>query len=60
MLLKTFVAENIANIIKKGLNILKLGRGEAAPGLIALSIDSNFIAHKHQDLDLKILITGTN
>lgn len=60
MPLKTSFAENIANIIKISSNILRLGRGEAAPGLIALSIDSHFIAHKHQDLTQKILVTGTN
>lgn len=36
------------------------GRGETAPGLIALYFDPEFISHSHQDIQTKIIISGTN
>ena len=56
----TQLAQIIGKLTRYSSQKLKKGRGEAAPGLIALAIDPNFIANKHRSIPTRILITGTN
>jgi lipid II isoglutaminyl synthase (glutamine-hydrolysing) len=57
---QSFLAKFVAKIVQKLIQKFTKSRGETAPGLLALKIDKNFLAHQHHKIKTKIVITGTN
>jgi len=59
-MIRTFLAAFIGNATKTVIRLMGKGKGEAAPGLIALKIDPQFIYHRQLNIPTRIIITGTN
>jgi len=59
-MIKTSLALLVGRIIKLIIKLIGKGKGEAAPGLVALKIDPNFISNRQQNISKRIIISGTN
>lgn len=57
---KTTIATFLGKLSQKLIRTLRLGGGKAAPGLVALKIDQDFVKNRVSNIDTKILIMGTN
>lgn len=60
MSIKTSLATFSAKLLKGAITSFKKGNGEAAPGLLALKIDSNYILNQQLNIPIKIIVSGTN
>jgi lipid II isoglutaminyl synthase (glutamine-hydrolysing) len=60
MFLKTCIATLAGQTSKKIIKAFRKGSGEAAPGLITLKIDPNYIKNRQKNIKSRIIISGTN
>ncbi|MGI5827394.1 MAG: MurT ligase domain-containing protein [Patescibacteria group bacterium] len=57
---KTRLAFAIGKLTQLVVRKIRKGRGEAAPGLVALKLDPEFIGRCHEGIGQRIIISGTN
>jgi lipid II isoglutaminyl synthase (glutamine-hydrolysing) len=59
-MIRTYIATYSALLSKYIIRSIGKGKGEAAPGLVALKIDPHYIQNRQKKIPLRILISGTN
>ncbi len=59
-MIQTIAATYCALLFKSVIKVIGKGKGEAAPGLLALKIDPLYISRRQENIPIRILVSGTN